>query len=193
VKALEGQISEGAIKEKVKRALKRVGQYAGKLLPDLDTERPNDPISLSINDLSIKVEGLNREDYLWEIGSGSNWLSYHIAVSLALQQFFLELETSPVPSLLVYDQPSQVYFPKRLADKPSETATEKELSLKDEDVEALKKVFNIFSKVVGEEKGNLQIIVLDHAPESIWGSIPNTHCVAEWREGKKLVPDEWLA
>ncbi len=192
VRTLEGEISEGAVKEKVKRALKRVGQNAGKLLPNLDAERPNDPISLSINDLTIKVEGLNREDYLWEIGSGSNWLSYHIAVSLALQQFFLELETSPVPSLLVYDQPSQVYFPKRLADRPSEIATENELSLKDEDVEALKKVFHVLSRVVGGEKGKLQVIVLDHAPESIWGSIPTIHCVAEWREGRKLVPDEWL-
>lgn len=56
----------------------------------------------------------DREDFLWEMGSGSNWLAYDVAMSLALQQFFLSLTNSPVPGLLIYDQPSQVYFPKTL-------------------------------------------------------------------------------
>ena len=85
------------------------------MLPELDSERPNDPIELVINDLTIKVKGPSREDYLWEIGSGANWLSYHVAVSLALQQFFIESSPSPVPGFIVYDQPSQVYFPQKLA------------------------------------------------------------------------------
>lgn len=48
-----------------------------------------------------------RDDYLWEIGSGANWLAYHIATTLALQRFFLDSPHHPVPALLVYDQPSQ--------------------------------------------------------------------------------------
>ena len=190
VRALEAEISESAIRERQNRALRRVGQNAGKLLPNLDVERPNDPISLSITDLTIKVEGANREDYLWEIGSGSNWLAYHIALSLALQQFFLELKATPVPGLLIYDQPSQVYFPKRLADKGNEE--EADHQFKDDDVEALRKVFSVFADVVTQANGNLQIIVLDHAPESIWGDIPGVQLTEEWREGKKLVPTEWL-
>ena len=51
----------------------------------------------------------------WEIGSGANWLAYHIAMTLALQKFFLGEPHHSVPGLLVYDQPSQVYFPKRTA------------------------------------------------------------------------------
>jgi hypothetical protein len=192
VKALDDEISEAAVRDKERRALKRVGQNAGKLMPELDAERPNDPVSLSTTDLTIKVEGINREDYLWEIGSGSNWLAYHVAISLALQQFFLELKATPVPSLLVYDQPSQVYFPKRLADKENEGEEGSDPLLRDEDVEALQKVFKVLSKVVAQEKGNLQVIVLDHAPKAVWGGIPNIHLVDEWREGKKLIPPEWL-
>ncbi len=191
VTELEKVISESQIKNKTKRALEVVNLNAGKLLPNLDVERPNDPISLSTDDLTITVRGVDREDYLWEIGSGSNWLSYHIAVSLALQQYFLSLTHSPIPSFIVYDQPSQVYFPKRLANRLSEE--EMDPQLRDEDVEAVQKVFKIISLVIEASKGKLQAMVLDHAPDSVWGNIENVHLVEEWRGGKKLIPHEWIA
>jgi hypothetical protein len=40
--------------------------------------------------------------------------------------------------------------------------------------------------------GELQVIVLDHAPENVWGNIPGVHLVEEWREGKALIPKDWL-
>ncbi len=67
-----------------------VSSNAEKLLPSLDVERPDDPVTLLIDDLTIKVGSVSREDYLWEIGSGSNWLSYHIAISLGVTTIFLE-------------------------------------------------------------------------------------------------------
>lgn len=103
VQALEAQISEAQIRRRVDRALDVVNQYAGRLMPGLDTERPNDPVALSDSELTIKVRSVDREDFLWEIGSGSNWLSYHVSMTLALQQFFLTLPHSPVPSFLVFD------------------------------------------------------------------------------------------
>jgi hypothetical protein len=98
---------------------------------------------------------VDREDFLWEIGSGSNWLSYHVSMTLALQQFFLTLPHSPVPSFLVYDQPSQVYFPRRLVDRPESGAPE-EPEWRDEDVEAVRKVFQILARVTQESQGRLQ-------------------------------------
>lgn len=190
ISVLESDISEGKIKSRIRRALEAINLFAGKLLPYLDCERPDDPISLSIDNLTIAVSGKDRDDYLWEIGSGSNWLSYHIAISLALQKFFLTINQSPVPSFLIYDQPSQVYFPKRLASR--EEDSESDPKFKDEDVEAVQKVFNVLSQVVEDSKGKLQVIVLDHAPESVWGHIPNIHMVDEWRGGKRLIPSNWL-
>jgi hypothetical protein len=137
------------------------------------------------------VTGANRDDYLSEIGSGSNWLSYHLAVSLALQQFFLTLEHSPVPGFLVMDQPSQVYFPKKLVVREGETPEEPQL--KDEDIEAVRKAFNVMAQVVGAAKGRLQVIVLDHAPREVWGDIPNVVAFEEWRDGVKLVPSNWIS
>jgi len=188
--ALEREISEGEVENKKRRALNSVRSNAEKLLPNLDVERPNDPISLSIDDLTIKIGGVEREDYLWEMGSGSNWLSYHVAVTLGLQQFFLNLRHSPVPSFIVYDQPSQVYFPKRLAIKQDEIDPDPQY--RDEDIAAVQKVFSVFASVVLASKGILQIIVLDHAAENVWGHIEGVYCVEEWRNGNKLVPMQWL-
>jgi hypothetical protein len=58
-------------------------------VPNLDCEFESAPIGLSIKNLSIRVVGRDRKDWLWEIGSDANWLSYHIAVTAALQRFFL--------------------------------------------------------------------------------------------------------
>ncbi len=189
VRSLESEISEQAIGLRTDRALAAVNLNAGRLIPRLDTERPSDPVALSIRELSVKIEGLQREDFLYEIGSGSNWLSYHVAFLLALQQFFLGLPRSPVPALLVFDQPSQVYFPKRLAEKGEEEA---EPTFRDEDVQAVQKVIQVMSDVVSESQNTLQIIVLDHAAENVWGRVPMARLVEDWREGRKLIPPEWL-
>jgi hypothetical protein len=85
---------------------------AATIIPLLDAEWPNAPIEILPDDLTIRVIHADRSDYLWEIGSGANWLAYHVAVTLALQRFFLEQPQHPVPGLLIYDQPSQVYFPR---------------------------------------------------------------------------------
>ncbi|ABK17706.1 DUF3732 domain-containing protein [Syntrophobacter fumaroxidans] len=189
ITARENQISEREIRERTRRALRKVESNAGRILPHLDTERPDDPVSLLINDLTIKIGGVSREDYLWEIGSGSNWLSYHIAVMVGLHQFFLSLRYSPVPSFLILDQPSQVYFPKTLSLKEYDEG--KEIALRDEDVVAVRKAFLALSVAVTASKGGFQVIVLDHATENVWGNISNVHLVEEWRDGKKLIPPSW--
>lgn len=191
VTALRQEISASDVDGRKRRAVARVNAYAGKRLAGLDVERPDDPISLSIQDLSIQVERQQRSDYLWEIGSGSNWLAYHLAVMLGLQEFFVGLKHSPVPGLLLFDQPSQVYFPKRLAARPEEEEQDPQLT-DDEDVEAVRKAFEVMAQDVVDAKGRLQIIVLDHAAETVWGGIEGIHLVEEWRSGLKLVPVQWL-
>lgn len=188
-KHLASLVGENNLDGRKRRAIERISHLAGRLLPGLDTERPDDPIDLSLTDLTIKVKGPNRDDYLWEIGSGANWLSYHLSVSVALQQFFLANPPSPVPGFLVYDQPSQVYFPRRLAHA---NEGEDDPKLLDEDIEAVRKVFSTLSRVTETAKNALQVIVLDHAGPDVWNGISNVNVVEEWRGGKKLIPPEWL-
>ncbi|MCA1050986.1 DUF3732 domain-containing protein [Priestia aryabhattai] len=192
IEELEYSVSEKTINYKVKKALEQISKNVAELLPDLDVERPEDTVILSISNLTIKVKGTNREDFLWEIGSGSNWLSYHIAITLGLQMYFQKSLHSPVPSFLVYDQPSQVYFPTHLTPKNKESEENSDVIFEDEDVQAVRKVFKVMDSVIEQSKGAVQIIVLDHAPEKVWSNIANVHKIDEWRRNKKLIPDEWL-
>jgi len=100
------------------------------------------------------------------------------------------LKQNPVPTFIVYDQPSQVYFPKKLAIREDETELDPELM--DEDIEAVRKVFKVLSSVVENSNGRLQIIVLDHASENAWDDSQNVNLVEEWRDGRTLVPLGWL-
>jgi uncharacterized protein DUF3732 len=191
VKALERIVSEAEIGSRLRRALGTVNLFAGRLMPFLDAETPNDPISLSETELTVKVQRVGREDFLWEIGSGSNWLSYHVATILALHQYFLQLPGCPVPNFVVYDQPSQVYFPKRLADREDSSPTE-EPPWRDQDEEAVRKVFVAMSRAIDTASNGFQVIVLDHAAKSVWGGIPLVHEVADWRGGNALIPPDWI-
>ena len=188
--ALERLIAEAEVQLRIRRALNSVNLFGGRLMPLLDAETPNDPVSLSDTELTLKVQRAAREDFLWEIGSGSNWLSYHVAITLALHQFFLSLPACPVPNFIVYDQPSQVYFPQRLADRTDgEPRAEPEWS--DQDVEAVRKVFVAMSQALTATSEGFQIIVLDHAGKSVWGGVPLVHEVDDWRNGSALIPTEW--
>lgn len=190
VQRLEAELREQDIDSRKRRALLAVNTHAGRLLPFLDVENADDPISLEISDLTIKVRGAERDDYLSEIGSGSNWLSYHLAMLLALHQFYLAQPSSPVPGFMVLDQPSQVYFPKRVVTRPDEEVGEPQF--RDEDIDAVRKAFEVMGQVVLEAEGKLQLIVLDHASRDVWGNIPGVVGLREWRDGVKLVPMKWL-
>ena len=185
--ALQLVISEADIRRKLRNALNRVENTASQFVPQLDAEWPDAPVRLLIEDLTVKVVRGSRDDYLWEIGSGANWLAYHIAVTLALQRFFLAEPHHPVPALLIYDQPSQVYFPKgRGPDEPLES-----IEWRDQDVIEVRKVFALLGAEARAAKGRLQIIVLDHAGEDVWGELDGVEVTEEWR-GSALVPAEWL-
>ena len=167
--------------------------FAQNLLPLLDIERPNDPIRIDYKNLTVIVSGESgRDDYLWEIGSGSNWLAYHISVTLGFQLFFNDQVHSSVPNFIVYDQPSQVYFPQKLSAKEDEKDIDPRFE-KDEDQLAVKKIFKAMVKALKDSKQSIQMIVLEHADNSIWGDIKEVNEVCEWRgENNKLIPQEWI-
>src|SRR4029077_13936696 len=52
-----------------------------------------------------KEDEKQKSDLLWEIGSGANWMGYHLSVFLALHQVLSERRAvNPVPTFLIIDQ-----------------------------------------------------------------------------------------
>ena len=189
IEKLRNGISDGEIARRQRNALLEVDAEAMRLVKYLDAENPNNPIRLMIRELTVQVVDDGKEAYLWEIGSGANWLAYHVAMLLALHVYFLKTPHHPVPSFLVFDQPSQVYFPRAIVERKDVST---EVEWRDEDIRAVRKIFDAFSSVMEGAANRLQIIVLDHAGEEVWGDFEHVYKVAEWRDGEKLIPDSWL-
>ncbi|MER9825244.1 DUF3732 domain-containing protein [Mesorhizobium sp. M0115] len=181
--------SEPQVSRRTANALRYVAQIAANILPKLDGEWPNAPIEVLIEDLTIRVVHTDRMDYLWEIGSGANWLAYHVAVTLALQRFFRELPNHCVPGFLIYDQPSQVYFPTGF-DGTGRSAPKR---TRDQDIAAVRAVFTAIADEIVQAKGQLQAIILDHAGADVWGELVGVVRIAEWRGDDALVPQTWLS
>lgn len=161
-----------------------IGHYAGLL----DIERPDDPARLDITNLTLQVVSPDgRKDYLWEIGSGANWMGYHVATLLALHEQFNSLDRSPVPEFLFIDQPSQVYFPEGLEDGDGKVPR----GVSTDDIAKVQMVFKALSEAIKRTKGRLQVIVIDHAGEITWKGVPGVNRIERWRKGEKLIPPSW--
>lgn len=184
---LHAVIKDSNIQRRLDSTLDEIQQITGTIVPCLNAEWSDSPIRLDPKELTVQVSREGRKDYLWEIGSGANWLAYHVAITLALQMYFLKNPPSPVPALLIYDQPSQVYFPTMT----KQLSGERDWKLTDqEDIQAVRRIFEALGKQVVAANGALQIIVLDHADQEVWGSLPGVSLVEVWR-GEKLVPLDW--
>ncbi len=165
--------------------MERISFLSGSYIKQLDTESPENKIELDIRSLTVVIKDAFRSNYLWEIGSGSNWLAYHISVLLALHSYFIKVSTNPVPSFIIFDQPSQVYFPQKIYVQKDDG--EYWNDIKDDDAESVEKIFSLVNSVSTAASGNLQIMIFDHAPKEVWKNCSNVHLVETWRGGVKLV------
>ncbi|WP_210438036.1 DUF3732 domain-containing protein, partial [Vibrio crassostreae] len=119
----------------------------------------------------------NEKIHLRSMGSGANWLYCHVTLFWALHKYFsLQGNSCAIPSILFFDQPTQVYFPNFNRDNAdtfeeqknleSEQRTKKERHV-DEDIKAVENLFSQFSNYCSElelDNGfSPQIIVTDHA------------------------------
>ena len=182
-------LKENDASERFRAILSHVGELAKARLQTLDVEPQykSSPIDFDERYINVKLKG---DDGLYhtlsEIGSASNWVSCHIAYMCALQEYFHsrgEGQTSYMPSFAVFDQPSQVYFPQmKITGDYTET-----------DSEAVKKMFKTIVSSVAGCGGGWQAIILEHAGSDIWGDIEGIHLVEEWRNGGKLIPENWYA
>lgn len=152
--------------------------------------------------VNIRVEDTKTKNitFLSRIGSGANHMCYHIATFLGLHEFFHSLNESKkrnyIPSFMVLDQFSQVYFPEKYPDAPNEKENQAELV--SEDIQNTTYVFEALSKFMERTKCQVQVIVLEHAPKETWENIKHTYIAGEWRGNiednsyNALIQQDWL-
>ena len=183
--------------KKENAALERISGLIRQSSTLMGLERKDEIAKLIPRELALVFEDRDgNRDYLWEIGSGENWMGYHISLLLALHEYFLSLESNPVASILVVDQPTQVYFPARndtydhLVESQSAEPDQPRAS---GDIPKARRIFETLSAGIKRMQGRLQIIVTEHADELTWGGIENVVEVENWREDRYLIPLDWLA
>ena len=194
IKDKQSKLHEIKAKYSLKNILSKISQRIAYFVLLLDIDRKEDLVELDIQNLTLKIASANssRSDYLWEVGSGANWMGYHLSIMFALHEHFLSLEHNFVPSFLLIDQPSQVYFPKDVPKPKDGIKTFQEFASTSDDLTQTRKIFESASECVKRTKGKFQIIIVEHAPEITWEGISNIHLVEEWRGTKALIPSTWL-
>lgn len=185
---LEEKIKGFDVDKKMLKAESFLSNNMNRLSLTLDFEEEYRPIDLNfgLTDGSFDIyqhQKSNENIYLYEMGSGANWVSCHIALFLSFLHYFAAQENSPMPLVMFFDQPSQVYFPQD-TDKSDITQA---------DLLAVDKMYKtIFDEInyIGKDTGRLpQIIIVDHVDGD------NLECKEEfnnyvrcnWRNGEALI------
>jgi prefoldin subunit 5 len=179
---LESALSDERVRERVESVLSILAQRMTAWARQLGLEHSKFPLRLDLKKLTIVADTADGPVPMDRMGSGENWVGYHLIAHLALHRWFVE-RARPVPRFLFLDQPSQVYF-------PAEKDVDGSMALVAEDDRlAVSRMFRLVFDTVKDIAPELQIIITEHADISEdWYQ----DAIAErWRGGLKLVPDDW--
>jgi hypothetical protein len=179
---LEADLSDELVREKVDSVASILSQRMTKWALELELEHSTSPLRFDIKNLTIVADTDNGPVPMARMGSGENWVGYHLIAHLALHQWFVE-RALPVPHFLFLDQPSQVYFPpEKDVDGSLSTGSEN-------DRMAVSRMFQLVFQSVTAVAPGLQVIITEHADiNEAWYS---TAVIERWRGGLKLIPEDW--
>ncbi|MFD5146726.1 DUF3732 domain-containing protein [Streptomyces sp. NPDC058401] len=146
----------------------------------LDLEHKEDPIRLDPRALTVVADTRRGPVRMSQMGSGQNYLGYHVATMLSLHEWFTE-QDSPVPRFLILDQPSQAGFPDETRDGGFGSARATLLNL-----------YRTIQQSLNTLQGSFQVIVMEHADLD---EEPFRSAVQDrWRRsnGGALIPQHWI-
>jgi hypothetical protein len=186
IEALGNLVSKDEKEERIASILNKINLQMSNWSSMLDIEYQGSPIRFDLKKMTLFADTIKRPIPLERMGSGANWIAYHLLIHFGLHQHFIQ-QKRPVPNFLVLDQPSQAYYPP----EPEQDKELKELleKLQSSDEIAVQKMFNFIFNVTKSMEGKLQVIITDHARlryEEFENSI-----IEVWRKGVKLIPSDW--
>jgi hypothetical protein len=183
VSALEAELDDEASTDKLETFLNIISGFMTRYADQLDLEEWDGPLRLDLRNVTVVADALEGPIPLYRMGSGENWVGYHVLAHLALHKWFRQ-KNRPVPGFLIFDQPSQAHYP------PERDRDGSINELDNEDQAAVLKLFKLISDAAIELAPELQIIVLDHADlKQGWFEAA---VVERWRHGAALIPSNWI-
>lgn len=180
--SLEEELSDETIRDRLESIVALLGGTMTEWAKALELEHSSHPLRFNLKKLTIVADTPDGPIPMDRMGSGENWVGYHLIGHLALHGWFTE-QNRPVPRILFLDQPSQVYFP------PERDVDGSVEGLQADDRVALRRMFKLVFDAVSKLAPRFQVIITEHADlNEPWYQ----SAVAEkWRGGLKLVPDDW--
>lgn len=179
---LERMLDDDAAEDRLATALNLLGRDLTSYASELGLEHGDNPLRLDLKHLTVIADTDDGPLSLSQMGSGENWVGYHVATHLALHKLFRR-RNRPIPGFLMLDQPSQAHYP------PERDNNGKVDGLADEDQTAVYRLFELLRDYSEDRKLGMQIIVADHV-ELLDGWFRDA--IAErWRDGIALVPPRW--
>ena len=183
IRELEAVLDDEAAEERLMTALNLVGRDLTSFAGQLGLEHGENPLRLDLKRLTAVADTDEGPLSLAQMGSGENWVGYHVAMHLSLHKLF-QRRSRPVPGLLMLDQPSQAHYPpERDTGGPID-------DLPDEDQAAVRQLFTLLYDYCDGLAPDMQIIVADHV--ELLDDWFRDSIAARWRDGSALVPDQWL-
>ncbi|QYY34569.1 DUF3732 domain-containing protein [Ruficoccus sp. ZRK36] len=182
ISKLEEELSAEVIQDKLDSIVALLSIEMSEWAKHLDLEHSKYPLRFQLKKLTIVAATPSGLIPMSRMGSGENWVGYHLIGHLALHKWFSR-QSRPVPRFLFLDQPSQVYFP------PEPTGDGSIDDLKDDDRQELRRMFEMVFKAVQDLSPDFQIIITEHA--DINEDWYQNEVRERWRGGLKLVPDNW--
>lgn len=179
---LEELIDGESEKDRLLSILNKINLQMSMWVSKLDVEERylDAPIRFDINKLTLFIDSGISPSPLHQIGSGANWVSYHLLILFSLHKHFVD-NNRPIPRFLFIDQPTQVYYP------PEESNGLVEVN---SDKLAVDKMYDFIFNVVELLAGKFQVIITDHA--YLKRDDFKNSMVEEWRGGTRLIPEEWI-
>jgi Protein of unknown function (DUF3732) len=180
---LEQALDDDTLQGRLDTALSLVNRDLTAYAGDLGLEHGNNPLRLDMKNLTVVADTVDGPLALSQMGSGENWVGYHVATHISLHKLF-RLRKRPVPAFLMFDQPSQAHYP------PERDENGRVDGLADEDQAAVQRLFKLLSVCSAQSHSEMQIIVADHV--ELLEQWFRDAIVERWRDGIKLVPQTWL-
>lgn len=182
LQALEALLDSENTADQLVAILNIVGDFMTRDSRNLDLEHSGSRLRLDIRQLTVVADTLDGPIPLQRMGSGENWVGYHVLAHLALHRWFRQ-KHRPIPAFLFFDQPSQAHYP------PDQDRDGSVDVLPDADREAVYKLFKLIFDVGRELSPGFQVIITDHADLREPWFVDSV--VDRWR-GKGLVPQSWI-